>query len=436
MNLYPYLVCVTLVSQLGALGAEKISVATVFESNEDSSAKNPESIHRSVDLNSVLEVVREFNPSLKGARFLIAEARARYDQSGRLPNPQLITQGNQNVASEEFNTRIGLMQSFPITGRLRQAKAVTLAEWRAAEAEVRNVERLLTREASQLLIQILASRESIRIRQRQLELAESLTSFISVLQGRGESSAIEVTQSRLEADRINIEISQLEIESRQLESRLKPFLGMNPRDVLKVSGNLEAPELPVQQEVDLNLRPDYVTAELALRSAAESIELERAKRWEDISAGLFTNYSRFEDQPTGLRSERMIGLQLSIPLPIWNRNQGAIQASRDKRLRRSHSLEALALDIKNEVNAAWQSMSMRASLIHQIKSQMINESSKQVDATLTAYQNGLIDLLSVLKTQDQLLQIQTAYINVLRDFHIAKVNYKSAIGTLTERETP
>ena len=81
------------------------------------------------------------NPALVSARLSIEEARGRLRQTGRLSNPELEFEFSRNTRSRESDARIALMQRFPVTGRLRFEKAVSRAQFAAAEFEVRDGER-------------------------------------------------------------------------------------------------------------------------------------------------------------------------------------------------------------------------------------------------------------------------------------------------------
>src|SRR5690349_5888709 len=78
------------------------------------------------------------NPTLAAARLRIEEARGRLQNSGRLSNPELEGSFMKSPNTPEHSIELGVMQRFPLTGRLRLERAVSRAELTAAEAEVQD----------------------------------------------------------------------------------------------------------------------------------------------------------------------------------------------------------------------------------------------------------------------------------------------------------
>jgi hypothetical protein len=112
-----------------------------------------------VTLSGVGDRVRAQNPDLAAARLRIREALGRMNQSGRLANPELEAGFQHDPRMRERSFEIGFTQRFPITGRLALEKQVTLTEYKASEAEVREVERRIIAEAREAVVNVLAIRQ-------------------------------------------------------------------------------------------------------------------------------------------------------------------------------------------------------------------------------------------------------------------------------------
>lgn len=381
-----------------------------------------------LNLTNMGDAVARLNPDLMAARLRIEEARARVRQAGLLSNPQLSTRFQQEPSFRELGGGVGFSQAFPVTARLRLEKEVTTAEVAVAEAEVGDVERRFTGEARRLAVQFLALQQQKELRSRQLKLARDLADYTDKVAQKGEASPLDAAQVKLEADQFGVEIRQLDIRAQQLIGRLKPLVGLAPDDTLTLDGSLGPAKLPAMTPSDPLRRKDYEAAQLAVIAAGRAVKLEEAKRWGDITAGLFASFSREEDDPIGLEAEHRVGFQISIPLPIWNKNKGAIaeREAREKRL--ELSVATLANRIRNEVQTAYQTMDTQASLAREIETGLLPGSQRQVENTATAYRNGFVNLLTVLRTRDQYLRLQSAHLDARRDFHLARVRYETALG--------
>ena len=191
-----------------------------------------------VTFKTIPERVRRDNPDLAAARLRVREAMGRMTQSGRLPNPELeaSTQGNHRF--REGSLEIELTQRFPVTNRLGLERGISAIEVKAAEAEIREAERLLVAEARAALVDVLAFRQQRQLRQQQADVSKQLADFTMKSASRGELSAVDAGQAKLEAARLAAEIRQLQASEVAAVGKLKPLLGMKITDVLNVSGSL------------------------------------------------------------------------------------------------------------------------------------------------------------------------------------------------------
>lgn len=379
-------------------------------------------------LNTIGEAIRRFNPDLTAAQRRIDEARARVEQSGLLSNPTLSTSFENDPNFREIGFQVGFNQAFPITGRLRLEKQVTKAELAVAVAEVADVERRIIGEAREMAVQFIALQRQKNLRGEQLKVAMELVDYIEGAAEKGEVSQLDAVQAKLEANQLEIEIRQLETRTHQFTGVLKTLIGLKPSDSLTLAGTLDNVSMPPRHDLDLRQRMDYEAAQASALAANRAVKLEKARKWQDITAGLFAGYSREEDLPMGLEDEQRIGFQISIPLPIWNNNQGAVKEREATERRLRTATIALGNRIRNDVQTDYLLMSAQAALANDIESILLPDSRNQMENTTTAFRNGLVDLLQVLRARDQHLRLQSALLTARRDFHLARVRYETGLG--------
>lgn len=380
-----------------------------------------------VSLRSIPDRVRKQNPDLAAARYSISEALGRLNQSGRRSNPELTIDTSHNARFREHSLTVGIAQKFPLTNRLKIEKAVSLTRLRAAEAEVRNVERELIAEAKQLTVKVLAARQQKMLIKKQSQVARELAQSIGAAAEKGERSPLDAGQAKLEAAQFKNEIHQLSAQEVTLTGQLKPLLGMSTRESLIVHGSL--PELnPPARTTNPGRRPDLAAAKLNAKAAEQSAELERARRRDDIEVALTAGLERSEDAPNGLENEGIIGLGIRIPLPLWNKNEGAIQEADARKFRKKKEVEALAHNIRHEASTAHAEMTEWAKLAREISDTLLPLAEKQAEATTKAYHEGQGDIQSTLRAREQLLKLSSARLNALRDFHLARIRYQSALA--------
>jgi cobalt-zinc-cadmium efflux system outer membrane protein len=376
---------------------------------------------------TVADRVRAQNPDLAAARLRIAEALGRMKQAGRPENPRLETEFEHDPRFREGRFQLGFTQRFPVTSRLRLEKDLSATELTAAEAEVREVERRLVAQARTALVKALAVRQQRTLRRNQAEAAREFAAFISKAAEKGEGSPIDAGQAKLEAARLSAEMRLLDAEEAAAIGELKPLLGMPPQDELRASGELSSAALPGEAG-DPSRRPDWQAAHVEVRAAETEAVLERAKRYDDLEAGVFLGGERREDAPEGRDNNAIIGLKLSIPLPLWDDRSGAIEAADAKAERKRLEVSALGESIRHEAAAAREEMAQWAKLEREIAGELLPLSGKQVEFAETAYRNGQGEIPAVFRAREQRFQLEVTRLNALREFHLARVRFLAALN--------
>lgn len=380
-----------------------------------------------VSLATVGARIRAQNPDLIAARLRIREAVARVKQAGRLANPDLDVEVEHNGRIREGGLRVGISQKFPVTDRLAREKEVSIHQVETAKAEVREVERKLVGDARIGMVKILALRQQRGVLRQQVEVSSRLAEFIAKLAEKGEGSPLDAGRAKLDSATLQTKLRQLDAEEAALTGELKPLLGMMVGSTLNVSGELPEPQVP-SATVDPSKRPDYQAALSEVKAAEQGIALEYAKRYDDFEAGVFAGVERSEDVPEGYETEGILGFRLKIPLPLRNRNEAAIEEAQAKHERKQKEAVALARNIRLEVDAARAEMDQWAAMIREIRDNLLPLADQQADASEQAYRNGQEELQSVLRARDQRLQLAASRVDALREFHLARARYESALN--------
>ncbi len=194
-----------------------------------------------ITLARVPERVCAQNPDLAAARLRINEAVGRMKQAGRLTNPGLETSFEHNSRFREGTLEVGFSQRFPVTDRLRLKRGISVTQLKAAEAEVREVERQLVALAKISVIRVLAIRHRRGLLRNQIGLASEFSGKLSAASEKGEASALDAATARLEVASVTAQLRQLDAEEAAAVGELKPLLGMQAGSAISVGGTLPSP---------------------------------------------------------------------------------------------------------------------------------------------------------------------------------------------------
>jgi len=367
----------------------------------------------------IAETTRTHHPALQAARLRIAEARARHRGAGRLSNPELGLSVNRNRRLRDGTTEVTLDQKFPLTARLRLERTLTLGQIEMAELEVREMERQFVAEARTLAVRrlVLAAKEDLWKRQK--TVAEALAEFARGQVAKGELSPLDAGQLALEQTRLELEGRNLHREALTVEGALRTAIGLAPDSPLKLAGKLGSPLLPPLSR-RWQQRPDYRLALLREKNAGVETELARARRWEEVSAGVTWEHD-------GVEKESFFGVRVGIPLPLWNRNEGEIGERKAARVRAGLETRALREAIAQEVATAHAEMSTGAALARESLEKWLPLARKQAADAEAAYRRGESDLFTLLRAREQQLQMEAAAIDNLGGFHLSRIRYEASI---------
>ena len=380
-----------------------------------------------ITLAGVTERVRAQNPDLAAARLRIGEAMGRMKQAGRLKNPEFETSVGQNADFREGMLEVGFSQRFPVTGRLGLEKEISITQLKAAEMEVREVERQLVARAKTSVVRVLAIRQRRELLGNQIALASEFSEKLSVASQKGEGSALEAATARLEAASISAQIRQLDAEEAAAVGELKPLLGMLAGEAISVGGTLSPPSVP-STSVNPALRPDFQAAMLEVDAARQGVDLQQALRYDDVEAGLFAAAERTEDAPNGYDNEGIFGLRFRIPLPLWNKNEGAIEEAQATHERRKLEATALARNIRLEAESDRAQMIEWAKLIRELDETLLPLAEEQSKAADEAYAQSQADIQMVFRSREKSLQLAATRLDALREFHLARIRHEATRG--------
>jgi len=285
-----------------------------------------------VTLRDVLSLVLVHSPALEAASLEVRAREAERLQAGRLPNPE-VTAGVENFSgsgpytgSRGAESTIELSQLIELGGdrasRVRQASAQSkLAGW---DYEAQRLSVLTT--ATERFIDTLAAQQRVDVARQLFELAQRSREAASKRVAAGKASPIDLEKAEIAVAQAQMRLEREHSELAAARRRLAIMWGSPEATFGKVTGAFSTGEsIPAATVIAPYLLDNPAIArwadELEARRAQQS--LARAQAVPDITVGLGTRH--FEE--TG---DNALVATVSIPLPIFDRNQGTIRAARHR----------------------------------------------------------------------------------------------------------
>ena len=379
------------------------------------------------------------NPTLKAARLNIDESRAAEITAYLRPNPDFILTGDGfQVAPNEGFWR-------PLSGVL-QTPAVSYLHERQHKRELR---RDSAREST-------AIAQSTYSDQERSLLFNLRNAFVGVLQAKAVlqnamdnldywDRELDVNRKRFDAgDLARVDLNRLELQRVQFEADFETAMvnlrtakiqlltllnDRTPIDQFDVTGPYDFRELlmPLEEfrNVALAARPD-------LRAAMQNVELAKINHQLAIANGSTdpTFSTWFSNNPSFANSfaNKTAGGSISIPLRIFDRNQGEkartlVDISRNERLR-----EASEAGVLSDVDSAYWTLTHNINLLKPYKTKYLPLAQDNRNRISISFQNGGASLLDFLDAEKAYRDTQLAYLNLIGSYLTAAAQMNLAAG--------
>jgi outer membrane protein, heavy metal efflux system len=415
-----------------------VIVVTGFLTGFFASVLNAEEQIQSITIDQAVDIALWENRDLRAARIQVEEARGRLTQAGLFPNPSLESNFSfdslfANEGERTFST--GISQPIPLSGRIGAQKRMARVDIKRTFADLADTERKLVRDVRRDFIEILAIDEQIKLQDTLINLNSDLTKAIKagIKEGLASEKDLNAISISLQQAKLEKEVLISQRKSKVLE--LNRLLGMPLAFSFLLKGNLEYEPIKgltsYSVEKAYAQRPDLRFAELGIKLAGADLALAKALRFEDITVGISYQRDRtILDIPEGNipNTDNLIGFKLTIPLPFFNRNQGRIAEARARERRAEESVEALKLEINQEVSDALNRVNTLSALLRTYRSGILKTAEDNIRLVEGGYKQGLAGIAEVIQSRQQFATLKSSYINTVRDYQIALNDLQIATG--------
>jgi len=381
------------------------------------------------------------NQELAAARLDIERARARVQQAGLRPNPTLDFEQQRGVFNSpgERVTTVGISVPLEMGGKRARRLTLAQAELEVAQAEVAERERRLAAEVRAAYVEAMAA-------QRELSITEGLnrldTQTVRVVEARvteGDAAPLEANLLRVEVDRLRARRALVEGRLQAALLKLKALAGIAPSDVLQIREELAQPLLrepptavEAAVEIALRTRPDLRLARLLEEAAQAGLKLAQAQARPDIivSARYGTSQNSFDDTPIGFLTDRdkLFSVGVSIPLPLFNRNQGAVAEAATTITQAQRRREFIEAVVRSEVSSALARYQAAQTSLATFEQGVIVRSNENIRAIRAAYDVGAFRVTDLIAEQRRLLDSQREYTEALTERYRALADLQAALG--------
>ena len=372
-------------------------------------------------LSQALALALTHSPQLAGFSYELRAAEARVLQASLPPNPEIdfaIEDFGGSRQANGFNqaeTTLALGQLIELGGK-RRARVQTAQFDRALTAyDYETQKREVFLETHQLFVDVLAGQRRVAAQEELVRLADEFLPGVERRREAGKASAIEETRFRVAVATARIELEKVRREMAAARSRLAAHWGENaPRFALAVGELERAPAVGSLESLvrllERNPRVARFEAERGRRSAA--LAGEEAAAIPDVRLRGGVRQQEATDS-TGFVAG------LSLPLPLFNRNQGAIRAARETLARTDVDAAAALARLRNELTDAYQDLQTARASLDLLRTTVLPGARESAAGLREGFQSGRYSYLEVLDAQRTLAGAHAQHLEALADYHKA-----------------
>lgn len=391
-----------------------------------------------LDLDTAIRRALAENPELQAKRAALGRFEAR------LVDAELLFQTNPTLAlypayrNRRFSAPTGrnvadmevkILQEFEIGGQPGHRRTAAQKDVSRAALDVQAAERALEAEVSGAFNSLLAAQQKIAIQRELLSAYQTLLESGLRRFERKDISTIDLDTLRLDRDRSKTDVSDTENARVLAENRLRLLLGARGTERIIALGNLlnwktqanggGTPTLAELQSCALQNRPEVRSAMQAIEMREAERELALAERVPNLSAGPFY---RLDDQ------DQVIGAELIIPLPVFNRNEADITRARTNLNVAKLDLRARELSIETGVRRAYEQLQIAKMRLAEHSGSSDEELDRSTALIQKAYHAGELSIFDLSIALERIFEKRVRMLQDALRYRQAKVQLAAQLG--------
>ena len=381
-----------------------------------------------ISLNEATALALQANPDIAVAFSGREVESGQLLQASARPNPTLSGQ-IQDLRSQNRITTIIISQQLETAGKRDKRMAAADATIAIADADIRIAQAETSAKVYAAFHQVLAAQQAQTLATELLQIATKSkdTTAKRVLTGKVspvEETKAKIIEASLKVDLLNAN-QQLLATKRHLISLWGK--GLTSADALTfiAIGDLDKLNtMPVLSALvtELPNSPRFVKAGLLVNQKQALSAIEKSRQTPDVTVSLGAQRNQELDGLT----QAIIGL--SIPIPLFDKNQGNFQSAKAREVQSQFEKTALENQLQTELAIAYARWQLQIEAVATYSRDILPSAQSAYDAARKGFEFGKFSFLEVLDAQRTLFQTKTQFIQTQALVHQAEADIQSILG--------
>jgi outer membrane protein, heavy metal efflux system len=379
------------------------------------------------------------NPTLQAARLNVGESKAQEITAYLRPNPTLtFSADGTQIAPDKgvWQPLAGTFESPSVSYlherrrkrelRLESAKQGTVI----SESSEVDLERTLLFNLRSAFVSTLAAKALLQLARDDLAYYDRVLQISRDRLQAGDIAQIDLDRLELQRVQYESDVQTAEVDLRTAKIQLLALL--NDRSSVErvdVAGPFAFNDALLPREelrkIALDARPDMKAAVAAIDKAQTDSRLAFANGSTDPTMSTWYTHNSSNNNPFGINT---LGISVSIPLRIFDRNQGEKLRTQLDVIRNEKLRDAAEAAILGDVDSGYATLESTIALLRPYKAKYLVQSVQVRDTVAFAYQHGGASLLDFLNAESEYRSVQLGYINLVGAYLNAANQLNLAVG--------
>jgi outer membrane protein, heavy metal efflux system len=406
-----------------------VFLCLAIPSADEANAAEVQELSGELTLRQALTLALAGNPDLASFPWELRSGDARIQQAGLRPNPELTVDMENFLGSEPsrkfetLETTLSISQLVELGGKraariglASSEKEVSSWDYEAKRADV-------AAEVARSFVEVLSAQERLALAEEMARLAKEVLNAVSARVTAGKISPVEETKASVASSISGIELERARLALVGARKRLAATWGTAPT-FSKAVGQLDrVPPIPPAEDLAdrISRNPDVARWAAEMEQRKATLAQERANRIVDVTISGGVRRFREANDTTFL-------FGATIPLPLFNRNQGKILESQYRISKAESERAAAGNRVLTALSDAYQALAAGYVEATTLKAVVLPGAQSAFDAATEGFRQGKFGYLDVLDAQRTLFEAKGRYVEALGAYHKAVVDTERLIG--------
>ena len=392
---------------------------------------------QAVTLEQALDLAKRNNPSLQASQTLILQNKAQEITANLRPNPvlsmdaqylplfepSLFTDPNYWNDNSQFDAGVGYLFE---RGKKRQHRLDAARSTTAVtEAQVSDAQRSVLASTAQLFIAALLAKSNLEFAESLLDSFKKTVDISEERQKAGSMSRNDLLKIQLQSLQFESDVNNAALVRAQALASLRQFLGFDsvPPDYAVVGTLAYQPVTARREDLQaraLASRPDLLAAQRSVTASQSQVGLAKANGKVDFNVTF--DYTRLNQSNLG-------AFYFSIPLPVFNKNQGEIARTQYAVAQSQFQQKAAEQQVLTDVQNAYEGLRRSEQMVQLYDKGYLDKATQSLEITKFSYEHGAASLLDFLDAERSYRSTELSYRQALATYMTSLEQLRQAVGS-------